>query len=76
MLKFVHKHHYKKSDHPGKIIITYSLSEIVMGGLLIIMLTFYIYNYLSTNLNPPVASRVYYNPPIPEPAKIPGLLEQ
>ncbi|OGE76170.1 MAG: hypothetical protein A3C85_01760 [Candidatus Doudnabacteria bacterium RIFCSPHIGHO2_02_FULL_48_21] len=49
MLKFIKRTHHKKTEHKGKIVITYSLSEIVIGGLLIIMVVFYIYNYLQAN---------------------------
>lgn len=48
MFKFIHKHHYKKGDHRGKIVITYSVSEIVIGTLLIVATALHIYIYLST----------------------------
>lgn len=44
MFKFIKKEHYKKEDHRGKIIITYSLSEIILGLLLLVLSIFHAYN--------------------------------
>jgi hypothetical protein len=59
MLKFVKKEHYKKGDHKGKIIITYSVSEIIIGILLVTLVGFYIYNYLDSNLHKKQPSPLY-----------------
>lgn len=59
MLKFIKKQHYKKGAHPGKIVITYSASEIIMGGMLIFATALHIYIYLST------VSQAKKNHPIP-----------
>lgn len=48
MLKFVKKEHYKKGAYPRKIVITYSASEIIVGGLLIFATVLHIYIYFST----------------------------
>lgn len=55
MFKFV------KSSHTGrpnkkKVIITYSVSEIILGILLVAMVSFYIYNYLTNALYPSSAN--------------------
>ena len=47
MFKFVRKEHYKKDAHRGKIVITYSVSEIVIGSLLLVATFLHIYIYLS-----------------------------
>ena len=52
MLKFIKKEHYKKEDHRGKIVITYSVSDIVIGTLLVSLVALHIYNnYLASSLN-------------------------
>ncbi|OGE77724.1 MAG: hypothetical protein A2751_01550 [Candidatus Doudnabacteria bacterium RIFCSPHIGHO2_01_FULL_46_14] len=48
MFKFVKKEHYKKGLHQGKIVITYSVSEIIIGSLLVFATFLHIYIYLST----------------------------
>jgi len=50
MVKFVKRHHYKKGEHKGAIVITYTASEIIIGILLITLVGFYVYNYLYVNL--------------------------
>ena len=53
MFKFVKNTHMKKPHNKNKIIITYSISEIILGILLVAMVSFYIYNYLTNAFNPP-----------------------
>lgn len=72
MFKFIKKEHYNRGDHHGQIVITYSVSEIIMGLLLVTLVTFYIYNYLSSNLGKSVAGRVNYSS-IQKATKIPTL---
>ena len=59
MFKFVKRSHYQKGGHSGQIVITYSVSEIVIGFLLIGLVGFYVYQYLKANLYPPKPA--YYN---------------
>ncbi len=51
MVTFVHKKHYKSHDHKNKMVITYSLSEVAMGVLLLALSAFYIYDYLTHRLD-------------------------
>lgn len=73
MIKFVKREHYKQGSHKAKIVITYSLSEIILGTLLVAMTSFYIYNYLSTNLNKSAAGRLNHSPYLQESNKTPIL---
>ena len=68
MFKFIKRAYYIKGAHKGQIVITYSVSEIIIGLLLVSLVAFYIFNYLEANLNPP-------RPPMYGPGK-PLLLDQ
>jgi len=46
MIKFVHKKHINLTPKTSKIIIYYSISDLILGLLLIILVGFFIYNYL------------------------------
>jgi hypothetical protein len=49
MLKFLHKKHIYKNLKNSKLTIYYSISDIFLGSLLIILVLFFIYNYLISN---------------------------
>lgn len=46
MIKFIHKNHIHQDAHTKALIIYYSLSDIVLGLLLVVLVGFFIYNYL------------------------------
>ena len=77
MIKFTHKRLYKVSGHGRKIVITYSMYDIIIGTLLVVLVGFYIYNYVHDNLYNFREYRVYPSgytgaqgaPPVPAPAK-------
>jgi len=50
MIKFIHKKHIKNDTETGKIIIYYSLSDILLGVLLFGLVVFFIQDYLSHTL--------------------------
>ena len=49
-IKFVHKRHIQEHSHPDYIVISYSMSDIFLGVLLVILIGFIIYNYIEVNL--------------------------
>ncbi len=51
MLKFVHKKHMHKDRPEAKFVIYYSVSDIVLGLLLIILVSFFAVNYVRDNLD-------------------------
>lgn len=51
MLKFVHKKHINKNPNTKALIIYYSLSDIILGLLLVTLVAFFIYNYLEFSFN-------------------------
>ena len=55
MIKFIHKKHIQKAPNIKALIIYYSLSDIVLGALLVILVAFFIYNYLEVSFQ----SRAY-----------------
>lgn len=50
MIKFIHKKHINKHPRTAKVVIYYSLSEILLGLLLVALSIFFIYNYLDFKL--------------------------
>lgn len=56
MFKFVKNTHMEKTRNKNKIVITYSVSEIILGILLVAMVSFYIYNYLTNAFHPSSAN--------------------
>ena len=52
MLKFVHRKHFNKLKSEARIVVYYSLSEIILGLLLIVLVTFFAIFYLKNNLVP------------------------
>ena len=50
MLKFIHKDHINKDPKSKRLVIYYNLSDVVLGFLLIVLVSFFIYNYLELNL--------------------------
>jgi hypothetical protein len=49
MIKFVHKKHIKNAKPVGKIVIYYSLSDIVLGGLLVSLTIFFTSFYIKAS---------------------------
>jgi len=65
MIKFIHKRHLNKTSYPGKITIYFSGADIVLGLLLVILVGFFIYNYMANANRPSSSAPVYYgNNPI------------
>ena len=68
MFKFVHKNHMRATKHESKIVIYYSLSDIVLGFLLVVLVAFFIYNYLEVNFyvpaRPILMTTVGVKPPV------------
>jgi hypothetical protein len=50
MIKLVHKKHMQKGSHGTKLVIYYSVSDIVLGILLLVLTGFFIYNYVGNSL--------------------------
>ena len=46
MINFIHRKHIHESTHVRGIVIYYSLSDIVLGFLLIVLVSFFIFSYL------------------------------
>jgi hypothetical protein len=53
MIKFINKKHINKDKTGTKLVIYYSVSDIVLGIILLILVGFFIDNYLNENLYPP-----------------------
>lgn len=49
MIKFLHKKHIGKS-HGARVVIYYSLSDIILGLMLVALVIFFIHDYLVHNL--------------------------
>lgn len=69
MLKFIHKKHIHKNVGTKAFVIYYSVSDIVLGFLLIVLVGFFIYNYLQFSFQIPNYSAV--SSTISAPARIP-----
>lgn len=52
MIQFIHKKHAHLNPKTAKLIIYYSFSDLVLGLLLIVLVAFFIYNYLVMSLSP------------------------
>jgi len=50
MIKFIHKKHINQDMQGGKIIIYYSISDIVLGVMLLALTVFFMNDYLSHSL--------------------------
>ena len=59
MFKFVHKKHIYHNRPEAKFVIYYSASDIVLGLLLIIIVTFLTINYIKYNI--PQGQTAYYH---------------
>ncbi len=46
MIKFIHKKHINKNSNLKSFVIYYSISDIVLGFLLTVLVAFFIYNYV------------------------------
>ena len=46
MIKFIHKKHINRNIENGKIIIYYSVSDIILGIILVSLVIFFIHDYL------------------------------
>ena len=64
MLKFIHKKHMHKNRPEAKFVIYYSVSDIVLGFLLVVLVGFFAISYLQDHLNP---STGVYSPAIYRP---------
>ena len=53
MLKFIHKKHIYKMPNTKALVIYYNLSDIVLGFLLVVLVAFFIYNYLEFSFRIP-----------------------
>ena len=70
MIKFIHKKHINPDKENGKIIIYYNVTDIFLGTVLLILVVFFIHDYLShvpgirkdneVNLN--LTNQTYGNP--------------
>lgn len=61
MIKFIHKKHIQESDKNNKIIIYYNVSDIFLGATLLILVVFFINDYLSHTLTPKDDGSLYVN---------------
>lgn len=61
MIKFIHKKHIHESDINNKIIIYYNVSDIFLGATLLILVVFFIHDYLSHTLTPKNDASLYMN---------------
>lgn len=52
MFKFVHKRHMHKNRPEAKFVIYYSVSDIVLGFLLIVFVAFFTVNYVRIHMSP------------------------
>jgi len=52
MIKFKEKKRVREGKHPGKIVIYYNFSDIFLGTTLLILVIFFINDYLSHRLIP------------------------
>lgn len=50
MIKFIHKKHLQENKVSGKIVIYYNISDIFLGVTLLILVAFFINDYLSHTL--------------------------
>ena len=50
MIKFIHKRHIHENHKTNKIVIYYSAPDIILGSLLMILVVFFIHDYLSRYL--------------------------
>ena len=62
MIKFLHKKHINKDHGNAKIIIYYNLSDIFLGTTLIILVAFFIHDYLLHSLFDSQRASLYINP--------------
>ncbi len=51
MIKFIHKKHPNGDVAKGNIIIYYSVSDIILGAMLLALTVFFMHDYLSHSLN-------------------------
>ncbi len=51
MIKFIHKKHADLNPKTDKFVIYYSVLDIVLGFLLMVLVAFFIYNYLSVSFH-------------------------
>ncbi len=63
MIKFLHKKHIHYSDKSSRLVIYYSVSDIVLGTLLMILVAFFVNDYLTTHFfskNPNMVNTGYH----------------
>ncbi len=51
MIKFIHKKNIKEKGEKGKVIIYYNVSDIFLGTALLLLVIFFIHDYLSHRIN-------------------------
>jgi len=62
MIKFIHKKHIQENKENNKIVIYYNVSDIFLGTILLILVVFFINDYLSHALEQPKSnSSIYTN---------------
>ena len=59
MIKFIHKKHIHESKDSGKIIIYYNFTDIFLGTALLVLVVFFINDYLSHALKPKNNNVIY-----------------
>ena len=64
MIKFIHKKHIHENHKNKKLIIYYSGLDVFLGSLLMILVLFFIHDYLSHTLNFYNKSKAYTVPPV------------
>ena len=52
MIKFIKKQHVQEEKISGKVIIYYSISDIFLGTALLLLVAFFIHDYISQRLTP------------------------
>ena len=60
MIKFVHRKHTNQNQKTDKIVIYYSLLDIILGLLLMVLVAFFIYNYLEFKVFSPSQNGAYF----------------
>lgn len=53
MVKFLHKKHIYKNPQTKSLVIYYNLSDIILGFLLVVLVAFFIFNYLKFSFQRP-----------------------
>ncbi len=56
MIKFIHKKHINKVPHTSKFVVYYSVTDIILGILLLVFVVFFIANYWQSQKNTSILS--------------------